>query len=720
MRRFLRIPNRLPVRLPDRQTSQKWLAAGVIAGLTTLIAIAWRHTAVISIPMGLLDDVLYDSMYRFRAPESRKDGPVVIVAISQGDLDRLRKPEDGSPGYPWPWPRAFYGMMVQYLEQCGAKAVVFDMLFSEPSVHQRAYNDDDEFAEQINAARIPVVFATRVGSDGKPGNFQPPVTNPILGGADPPQGVLREYAPLTSGFPSLAYRAVEAFRGTPPGRTEPFYLHYYGPHIIEGPPAVAATAAAVSDGGGATTRPGHDDHAPGASPAPEHTYRYVGASDVIAAAGGEVHPDVRPEVFRGKVVLIGGLAAALQDVKTMPLSREYPGVEFQATAIENLLNGQQVRVVPRVPAGALTLAAAFLAAGGTLIPRRVPVKLTAAGLVIAAMVLLAVVLFTRPQIRYLPLAAPLVALLGSTLVAFAWSYFTEDRQRQFFSNAFALSTSPVIAEAITRNQAKLKLGGERREITVMFTDLAGFTDLSETMEVVKLAQVINLYMEAMSDEIVRQDGYLDKYIGDAIMSFWNGLVDQPEHAARACRAALAVKRRELEIGPELQKLVEARIVTRIGVHTGPMAVGNLGSSRKLSYTVLGDSVNLAARLEPANKLYGSEVLISQVTAEQVKGLFVVRELDLLRVKGKQKPMGVYELMGEGEPTPELRARVEQYGDGLAHYRAQRWDDAEATLRKLLNDFPADEPAAALLKRVAKLRHEDLGPNWDGVYVAKEK
>ena len=254
----------------------------------------------------------------------------------------------------------------------------------------------------------------------------------------------------------------------------------------------------------------------------------------------------------------------------------------------------------------------------------------------------------------------------------------------------------------------------------MFTDLAGFTDLSETMEVVKLAQVINLYMVAMSEESVKQDGYLDKYIGDAIMSFWNGLVDQPDHAARACRAALGIKRREAAIAPDLQKLVDAKIITRIGINTGPMAVGNLGSSRKLAYTVLGDAVNLGARLEPANKLYGSEVLISQTVAEQVKGQFVMRELDLLRVKGKQRPMAVYELMAEGEPTPELRRRVELYATGLAHYRKQRWEDAEGALLALLKDFPDDGPAAALLARVGKLRHDPPVPEWDGVYVAKEK
>ena len=483
---------------------------------------------------------------------------------------------------------------------------------------------------------------------------------------------------------TVRLRSTEA----PPERNSKFLLHYYGPF---------ETAKK------------------------QRTYRYVAATDVIVAARGRAEAvGLKPEIFRDKIVLIGGTAANLQDEKFMPLSEAYPGVEWQATAIDNLIRGDRVRVIPRTVAIGLTFVASLMAAGGTLIPRRVWVKLTAATVVTLCVVAVAVFLFQGTPIRFVHLSTPLFALLLSTVAAFAWSYFTEGRQRLFFSNAFALSTSPVIAAAIDRNPDKLTLGGERREITVMFTDLAGFTDFAETMEVEKLVRVINLYMEAMSEEIVNQDGYLDKYIGDAIMSSWNGLLEQPDHAAQACRAALGIKRREVQIAPQMRELTEAKIITRIGIHAGPMAVGNLGSSRKLSYTVLGDAVNLAARLEPANKLYGTEVLISQPIAEGVKGRFVIRELDLLRVKGKQRPMAVFELMGEGEPTPGQQQRMDLYAQGLAHYRAQRWDAAEASLRDLLKVFPDDGPATSLLTRVGKLRNDPPAADWDGVYVAKEK
>jgi adenylate cyclase len=578
--------------------------------------------------------------------------------------------------------------MVQYFERCGARVVAFDMLFKEKGSASDQLSDET-FAELLGETKLPVVFATEVSGAGVPGRFVPPVKDPVFGAVNTEGLTLREYPPLVKGFPSLAFRTASIFTGHEPAQKTPFYMHFYGPR----------------------------EPAPGRT-----TFPYVKAKLVLAATRGkgkEVGLD--DALFRNRIVIVGATATSLYDAKVTPFDDVLPGVEWQATAVENLLGDQRVHGVPMPLAIAITFCGSFAAAAGSLVPRRTSAKLTACVLATAAVVALAIWLFRRPEIRWLSLAAPLVALLVATVAAFAWSYFTEGRQRQFFSNMFALSTSPIIAEEFNRNPDRFKsLGGERREITVMFTDLAGFTDLSETMEVVTLARLMNLYMEAMSEEIVRQDGYLDKYIGDAIMSFWNGFVDQPDHAARACRAALAIKRREREIAPELQKIVAAKIVTRIGINTGPMAVGNLGSSRKLAITVLGDAVNLGARLEPANKLYGSEVLISQSSAEQVKGQFVMRELDLLRVKGKQRPMAVFELMAEGEPTPALRRQVDLYAQGLAHYRKQQWDDAEGALLTLLKDHPDDGPAAALLARVTKLRHDPPVPEWDGVYVAKEK
>jgi len=379
--------------------------------------------------------------------------------------------------------------------------------------------------------------------------------------------------------------------------------------------------------------------------------------------------------------------------------------------------------VKRVPAAGVAgagLLFGFLAAVGVAFPRRATLKLAAAAVAIGVLVVIAAAMFKGQQIRWLPLAAPLTAVVLATVVTFAWSYMTEGRQRRFVVKALGQYLSPEVAASIDRDPDALKLGGTRREMTVMFTDIQGFTDLSERLGEHQLTSLLNYYLDEMSSLVLANDGTLDKYIGDAIMSFWNAPLHQPEHAVLACRAALAMERREAQIQPELERMGASGLLTRIGINTGPMVFGNMGSSQKFNYSVLGDSVNLASRLEGANKFYGSRILIAQPTAEQVKDHFLLRKLDVLRVKGKLKPMAVYEVLGEAGAGGDLAFRAAEYDAAFALYTQQKWDEAAGRLQSLLARTPADRPAAALAERVAYLRDHSPGADWDGVYVAKGK
>lgn len=688
---------RLPTRLPAHHPSQKWTAAVVITVLATATATALRYAPGSRRFIGSADDLMYDALYHLRTPEDRQGGDVVILAI---DEKALKEVNEGLLGkrIGWPWPRTTWAMLLPYLERQGAKAVVFDVLFSEGSIWDTMLDDDKALADAVAAVKTPVVFATQVGDDGKPVAFAPPVPNPRLGAIDDKYGpTVRLYDPTTHGMRSLALRTVAAVGAGPPAGIpgEPFRLHYYGPHL-------------------------RDDKS--------FTFRYLSAGRVIAAAvnsseQGQPTQDFGfdPAVFRDKIVLIGGTTVGLGDLKASPWSTQYPGVEVQATAIENLLHGQRVHTVGAVATVAITLACAFVGSLGVAVPRRTWRKLVAAVLVTAVLVGIAVLLFRGRTIRWLPLASPLMALLLATVSAFAWSYLTEDRARQLLFKALSQNLSPEMAARVLDDPGFLnRLGGDRREMTVMFTDIAGFTDLSETMEVERLTELMNFYLEEMSSVVLQGRAYLDKYIGDAIMSFWNGVPDQPDHAVLACRTALELRDRERAIQPELRRRGAERLLTRIGINTGPMSLGNMGSSRKFAFTVLGDSVNLGSRLEGANKLYGSQILVAQTTADRVKDRFLLRRLDLLQVKGSKRPMPVYELMAAGPGDADLRRRVERYEAALAHYQRQAWEQAEAALAELLAEFPEDAPAAALLKRVDKLRHEPPAADWDGVYVAKDK
>jgi adenylate cyclase len=245
--------------------------------------------------------------------------------------------------------------------------------------------------------------------------------------------------------------------------------------------------------------------------------------------------------------------------------------------------------------------------------------------------------------------------------------------------------------------------------------------MTESMQVEDLTRMINYYFREMSDVILKVDGTVDKYIGDAIMSFWNAPVEQPEHAILACRAALGMQQREREIRPELEKLGARDLLTRIGLNSGTMAVGNMGSERKLNYTVLGDSVNFASRLEGANKFYGTQILMAESTANLVRGHVVMRQVDVLRVKGKRQPMAVFELMGDGAAAADaMKLLAERYGRAFDLYRRQQWDAAEAELTALLAEHPNDGPATTLMARIAKFREEPPPADWDGVYEAKDK
>jgi adenylate cyclase len=682
---------RLPVRLPEYRSYQRWLAAVVIAVSCAVVGVGlWAPVRVLG-AVGMLDHVFYDSLFRLRPAEGKQDGPIVIVAVDDQSIEALGERKVG-----WPWPRKYWGQMVSYLDSAGAKAVVFDILFNQVSVYNHdKYSDDGRFAGAIDASATPVVLATYARPDGSTWEIAPPVTNKVVGATNLPQGnVIRDYAPVVNGRPSLALEVVKQLGAPPPpwGQgAEPFLLRYYGPY-------------AKKDG----------------KPA---TFRYVPAATLLEIAD---NPDVAaqrglsPETFKNKVVFFATTTVGTYDLKSSPLSAQIPGVEAHATALLNLLDGQRVTLVGRGACVMVLLFACIASSIGTVFPPQVPAKLVG-GVSGPALVLgVTAFLFLRPEVRWMPPAAALVAAGLSAFVGLSYSYLTELRQRRFILKAFAQSVSKEVADEIAKDPKKLGLGGQRREMSVMFTDLANFTGLAESMEDQKLTSVLQYYLQEMSGVVFDVNGTLDKYIGDAIMAFWNAPLNQPDHAVRACRAALEMRRREAVVQPKIREMAGVEVYSRIGINSGSMVVGNLGSTFKFAYTVIGDSVNLASRLEGSNKTYGTRVMLSETTAAIVKNDFVLRRLDLLRVKGKNKPINVFELIREGPPNEEDVKLVQTYERALAHYHKMEFEIAGEQLTALAKAFPGDGPTATLLSRIAEFRDDPPAPDWDGVYVAKEK
>jgi adenylate cyclase len=675
---------RLPVRMPEYRLYQKWLAAGVIALVCAGLGVAlWAPTPILRV-VGMLDNVFYDSMYRFRPIESQVDGPIVIVAVDESSLAKI----DKYHGIGWPWPRRYWGEMVTYLEAAGAKAIAFDILFDKSSVYNtKTYNDDREFGEAIDAASIPIIMASMAQDENRLTTPAPPTNNKTLGVVNfSGESIVRTYSPRVFGHDGLALATMKRIGlQPPPWATQPFLLRYYGPHEINGK---------------------------------ANTFQYVPAEGVIEAYDG-----TRPlptDIFRNKIVLISTIAVGTYDLKSSPLSAKYPGTEVQATALQNMLANQHVTPTQSTSRLFVMLLACFVSAFGTVIPARVPVKLVG-GVAGPALVLgITAWFFLGHDIRWTPPSAAMIAAILSAFVGLSYSYLTELRQRRFILKAFAQSVSKEVADEIAKDPRKLGLGGQRREMTVMFTDLANFTALTESIKDEKLTAVLQFYLEEMSGVVLRVNGTVDKYIGDAIMAFWNAPTDQADHAVRACRTALEMRRREAIIQPRLREMSGVDVYSRIGINTGSMTVGNLGSSFKFSYTVIGDSVNLASRLEGANKMYGTRIMISESTAALVREEFHLRKLDLLRVKGKQQPIAVFEILGERTIDSQTPSFVERYESALALYQSRRFDEAWELLTALNKDFPDDGPTDTLLGRVSEFRENPPGPEWDGVYVAKDK
>jgi adenylate cyclase len=275
-------------------------------------------------------------------------------------------------------------------------------------------------------------------------------------------------------------------------------------------------------------------------------------------------------------------------------------------------------------------------------------------------------------------------------------------------------------EEILKDPSRLKLGGEKKNLTVMFSDIRGFTTISEKLSPQQLVQLLNEYLTAMTDIVFKYDGLLDKYIGDAIMAVWGDAVEQPDHALRGCRTALDMMRALSALQEKWQREGWPHVDIGIGLNSGDMVVGNMGSDMRFDYTVMGDNVNLSSRLEGINKEYGTHIVISEFTYERVKEILFCRELDSVRVKGKKLPVKIYELIGDRKEAAAHQEAIQRFEAGLAQYKEGRWDEAMALFRETLTLRPGDPPSQLYMNRCESLKANPPEGEWDGVFTMTKK
>ncbi len=430
-------------------------------------------------------------------------------------------------------------------------------------------------------------------------------------------------------------------------------------------------------------------------------------------------PALDPARFKDKTVFIGMTAAGLLDNRPSPVSPVFPGTEILAAATDNLVNRDFLKTCGTGSALALILAG-LLAAG--LASRLSKYAWMSFGLALAASAALAgVAVAAFRHGLLLDVAAPQLALWLGFAAASAWSYAVEGRQHRYIQGAFGHYLSPEIVRRISESPESLRLGGERREVTFYFSDIAGFTTFSEKLEPEALTKLMNTYLGEMTDTVLETGGTLDKYIGDAVMAFWGAPLPMDGHALVACKVALTNQKKLVRLREEWAKAGWPPVHNRIGLNSGPAIIGNMGSPKRFSYTAIGDNVNLASRLEGANKPYGTGIMISESTRLAAGDAIEVRELDYIKVKGKNLPIRVFELLGlKGETDPKLLAKARRFEAGLAHLRARRLDEAEAAFRAVVAEHGPDDSCELFLERCAEVRAEPPPPDWDGSFALTEK
>lgn len=442
------------------------------------------------------------------------------------------------------------------------------------------------------------------------------------------------------------------------------------------------------------------------------SFPYVSASDVIQGR-------VKPELLEGAIVLVGTTAAGLMDLRATPVSPVYAGVEIHANMIAGILD-QNIRTTPPyAPAVELfTLLITGLLLS-FLLPRLKLISsvLVSAGLLIV-ITLLNMYLWNRGFV--LPLASSFLMIPAIYIFHTSFGFLMEARSRRQITGLFGQYVPPEIVQEMSKAPDKFTMEADSREMTVLFSDVRNFTTISEGLEPRQLAQMMNEYMTPMTGIIYETRGTVDKYIGDAIMAFWGAPVHDPDHAGHAITAALNMQRELERLRPEFAAKGWPEIHIGIGINTGEMRVGNMGSRFRMAYTALGDAVNLGARLEGLTKEYGVGIVVGENTKAAAAGI-CFQELDLVRVKGKNKPVAIFQPLGRDEDMDETtRAEMERFHEFLPAYRKREWETAGRLLDELKRLSPGSRLYTLYEDRIEYFGRNPPPDDWDGVFVFRTK
>lgn len=728
--------------------------------LCLLISTLFLFPALVDIPLPLVQELGLKSIdIRFKIRGGRNpSGNIVIAGIESKGFDRYGR---------WPWPRSVLAKLLIRLKESGAKTVVFDLLLSEPEENRavqairtltKTYRDlnllKDDFNSQIFSDEMDqlieeldndTLLAQSVEWSGNvilPMAFDPqkelkgPVTisEKALYQSDLKESTVDSRIPFFEQkhivMPINKFKKVAAAIGfvnifpDRDGTIRKIPSTILSQHHLFMPLAVAASSLYLE------ATPFWDPN--GTLSVGDRKIEFTPSGDIYLDFYGLENPFasfsivdiiegvIPPDQFNGKLVIVGSMATGIGDIWPTPLSSGMPGVLIQATLLDNILQNMVLKTPKHqtcIYVFSILLMAAMPILFMIFFP---PLIFTLAGFsVLFGYGAVIQYLFTVHQLIW-PATLPLGAGFLSILTLLVYNFMVEVRQHLWIKRSFSQYLSPDIIDLLVKEPERLSLGGEKQIITVMMVDIRNFTSLSEEIPPEKLIQILNIYLGELTEVILEHGGTVDKYMGDAIMAFFGAPIHDPQNGTKACQTAIMMFERLHEKRVEWSSKGVPSLWLGMGINTGPMVVGNLGCAKRFDYSVIGDHVNLASRLEGISKVYGVKIVISEYTRNALGPEFKCRELDNVRVKGRQQAVRIYELLGKDYFTDGLYAFVDSFERGLACYREGSFIRAIDFFKETLSLKPDDKPSQLFIHRCYTLEKEELQTSWDGTCIFDQK
>lgn len=696
---------------------------GIIIGISCAII----STILYNIgALGWIENEIWDRNVNLWAKPSSASDQICSIMVDQNSLDSA----EDIMGITWKWPRPIYAAFLSFCKRGGAKVVAFDMIFTEQS---QTMGDDAAFGKSL-ASTIPSVVAIPLSmTEGStnwlksvPANYSAAnklfQTSPLLY-----QNLSTPYASFP--IPEVATNATilanvledpdkdAIFRRIGIGR---IFDNRFIPNLGLAAYLAANPKTKISSTPNSFKVGNHNIPIDSEGKA---ILRFCGKSQThLTLNAGAVlqselriqegkKPTIDPTILKGRYVFFGLSAPGLMDLKPTPVGKTYPGVEIHTTFLDNLLANDFAKPISRPITIILTILISIIAGISTRKSKKwYHAVIISCSLII---VLIATAILAYPLKIWFSIAPLGAGMIFSLLASGVVNYAIEGHQKRFIKGAFKQYLSPIVIEKLMQDPDRLQLGGEEKTLSIFFSDIQGFTTISENLTPKELTHLLNTYLTAMTNIIHNEGGTIDKYEGDAIIAFWNAPLEQNDHAKRAVSAALRCQQKLEEMRPALKEICGKDVMVRIGINTGPVVVGNMGSDQRFDYTFLGDSGNLAARLEGINKQFGTYLMISEFTKNIIAETFPTRELSRVTVVGKTQPITIYEPF-LSESYQSRKTELEQFDQALQLYYNGNFNDAEKIFAEL------DDPPAKIYTARCKQLSECPPDNWQGIWNITEK